>query len=66
MSYGRMLKKTVLLIKYQVDYVEPSQNVVHLKLMPRIDYTRKRGTMRTSGSVSRTDFCLPFSISLIM
>lgn len=30
----------------QIDYVEPSQNIVHLKLIPRIDYTRMRGALR--------------------
>ncbi|KAK3101764.1 hypothetical protein FSP39_006184 [Pinctada imbricata] len=30
----------------QVDYVEPAQNIVHLKLLPRIDYTRKRGVLK--------------------
>ena len=33
----------------QIDYVEPAQNIVSLKLIPRIDYSRKRGVMRTSG-----------------
>ncbi|CAI9740140.1 transcription elongation factor SPT5-like [Octopus vulgaris] len=33
----------------QVDYVEPSQNIVHLKLIPRIDYTRYRGLMKSSN-----------------
>ncbi|KAH3888745.1 transcription elongation factor SPT5-like [Dreissena polymorpha] len=32
----------------QVDYVENSQNACHLKLLPRIDYTRMRGVMRNS------------------
>lgn len=32
----------------QVDYVESSQNNVHLKLIPRIDYTKMRGTLRTA------------------
>lgn len=31
----------------QVDYVEPSQNVIHLKLLPRIDYTRHRGALKS-------------------
>ena len=33
----------------QVDYVDMSQNSVHLKLLPRIDYTRFRGALRTVG-----------------
>ena len=36
----------------QVDYVEPSQNLVHIKMIPRIDYSRKRGIMRNQNSVS--------------
>ncbi|GFR83224.1 transcription elongation factor SPT5 [Elysia marginata] len=32
----------------QVDVVYPSQNEVWLKLIPRIDYTRPRGVMRSS------------------
>ncbi|XP_046987782.1 transcription elongation factor SPT5 [Schistocerca americana] len=32
----------------QVDYVDLAQNQVHLKLLPRIDYTRLRGALRTS------------------
>jgi len=36
----------------QVDYVEPSQNLVHLKMMPRIDYSRPRGILRNSNNVS--------------
>lgn len=34
----------------QVDYVDASQNNVHLKLIPRIDYTRMRGALRSSQS----------------
>ena len=34
----------------QVDYVEPSQNVVHVKMIPRIDYGQLRGVMRTTAS----------------
>nr|KAG5709174.1 hypothetical protein BaRGS_028630 [Batillaria attramentaria] len=34
----------------QVDYVEPSQNIVHLKMIPRIDYSQLRGIMRTSSN----------------
>lgn len=36
----------------QVDYVDVAQNQVHLKLLPRIDYTRLRGALRTQQSVS--------------
>uniref|UniRef100_T1IQH2 Transcription elongation factor SPT5 n=1 Tax=Strigamia maritima TaxID=126957 RepID=T1IQH2_STRMM len=32
----------------QVDFVDTAQNQVHLKLMPRIDYTRMRGALRNS------------------
>ena len=34
----------------QVDFIEPSQNSVHLKLIPRIDYTKMRGTLRSVSS----------------
>ncbi|XP_039248300.2 transcription elongation factor SPT5-like isoform X1 [Styela clava] len=37
----------------QVDYVEPSQNQVSLKLIPRIDYTRLRGVYRGTDSENR-------------
>ena len=33
----------------QVDYVDAAQNVVSLKLLPRIDYTRYRGALRDKG-----------------
>lgn len=32
----------------QVDYVDLAQNQVHLKLLPRVDYTRPRGALRTT------------------
>ncbi|KAF6200841.1 hypothetical protein GE061_005288 [Apolygus lucorum] len=34
----------------QVDYVDLAQNQVHLKLLPRIDYTRLRGALRNTQS----------------
>lgn len=34
----------------QVDYVDMAQNMVHLKLLARIDYSRFRGALRTSGA----------------
>lgn len=34
----------------QVDYVDLAQNQVHLKLLPRIDYTKLRGALRTTQS----------------
>ena len=34
----------------QVDYVDMAQNQVHLKLLPRIDYSRFRGALRTGAS----------------
>jgi transcription elongation factor SPT5 len=43
-------KKFKFKFKLQVDYVEPSQNVVHVKLIPRIDYNQPRGIMRTSST----------------
>ena len=36
----------------QVDYVDVAQNQVHLKLIPRIDYSRPRGALRTAQSDS--------------
>eukprot|EP00094_Tigriopus_californicus_P005339 TCALIF_05148-PA protein Name:"Similar to SUPT5H Transcription elongation factor SPT5 (Homo sapiens)" AED:0.12 eAED:0.12 QI:0/0.33/0.3/1/0.77/0.8/10/0/1058 len=40
----------------QVDYVDTSQNMVHLKLLPRIDYTRPRGALRTmAGGAAAQD-----------
>lgn len=38
----------------QVDYFEPAQNIVHLKMIPRIDYTKKRGVLRVHVDVSIT------------
>ncbi|XP_038052973.1 transcription elongation factor SPT5-like [Patiria miniata] len=37
----------------QVDYVETSQNQVTLKLLPRIDFTRQRGVVRTANPDKR-------------
>ena len=34
----------------QVDYVEQSQNKVGLKVIPRIDYSRPRGALRTNSA----------------
>lgn len=34
----------------QVDYVDMPQNQVHLKLLPRIDYSRPRGALRTNAT----------------
>ncbi|KAK7098266.1 transcription elongation factor SPT5-like [Littorina saxatilis] len=34
----------------QVDYVEPSQNIVHIKMIPRTDYSQPRGIMRTASN----------------
>lgn len=36
----------------QVDFVDPSESKVRLKLIPRIDYTRMRGVLRNQQSVS--------------
>lgn len=35
----------------QIDYIEPSQNQVHVKLIARIDYTRRRGVLRGAKEV---------------
>ncbi|XP_046908772.2 transcription elongation factor subunit Spt5 [Dermatophagoides farinae] len=39
----------------QVDYVDVAQNQVHLKLIPRIDYTRLRGALRAPGNDSQNN-----------
>lgn len=36
----------------QVDFVDPSEHKIRLKLIPRIDYKRMRGVMRNQNSVS--------------
>ena len=38
----------------QVDYVDMAQNQIHLKLLPRVDYTRLRGALRTSASEEKS------------
>ncbi|CAL1263967.1 unnamed protein product [Larinioides sclopetarius] len=37
----------------QVDYINVSNNTVQLKLIPRIDYAKKYGALRTNESVKR-------------
>ena len=37
----------------QVDYVDKSRNQVALKMLPRIDYTRKRGALKGTDDSSR-------------
>lgn len=37
----------------QVDYVDTSRNKVVLKMLPRVDYTRKRGVLRGSDDENR-------------
>ncbi|KAJ8916623.1 hypothetical protein NQ315_000268 [Exocentrus adspersus] len=39
----------------QVDYFDMAQNQVYLKLLPRIDYTRLRGALRTAQSESEAE-----------
>lgn len=39
----------------QVDYFDMAQNQVHLKLLPRIDYTKLRGALRTNQSDSEAE-----------
>ena len=48
----------------QVDYVETAQNAVHLKLIPRIDYSRPRGVLRTSQSVNK--LCFKYNFYFIL
>ena len=33
-------------VDVQVDYVDKSRNQVALKMLPRVDYTRKRGALK--------------------
>lgn len=50
----------------QVDYVDLAQNQVHLKLLPRIDYTRLRGALRTTATVNVvTEFILLLFINYL-
>ena len=44
----------------QIDFVEPSQNQVHVKLIPRIDYSKLRGHLRGSRDVS--GYCSDWSL----
>ena len=37
----------------QVDYMDTSRNQVVLKMIPRVDYTRKRGVLRSAEDESR-------------
>lgn len=39
----------------QVDYFDMAQNQVHLKLLPRIDYSRLRGALKTTQSESEAE-----------
>ena len=39
----------------QVDYVDLAQKQVHLKLLPRIDYTRPRGALRSAQNESEAN-----------
>ncbi|CAG9767727.1 unnamed protein product [Ceutorhynchus assimilis] len=39
----------------QVDYFDMAQNQVHLKILPRIDYTKLRGALRTTQSDSEAE-----------
>ena len=43
----------VHLVCVQVDYMDTSRNQVVLKMIPRIDYTRKRGVLRGSDDEGR-------------
>jgi len=49
----------------QVDYVEPSQNVLRLKLIPRIDYTRMRGVMKINKDAVGCVICLFKSLAMM-
>ena len=44
---------SILCCILQVDYVDKSRNQVALKMLPRIDYTRKRGALRGPEDLAR-------------
>ncbi len=48
----------------QVDYVDLAQNQCHLKLLPRVDYSRMRGALRDSKSVSPSWPRIDFKVEL--
>ena len=52
-----------MMMNVKVDYVEPSQNVVHLKLLPRVDYTRHRGALKSMQNVSFSRHVLQLSVN---
>ena len=59
----------ILINFFQVESVEDVQNLVYLKLIPRIDYSRPRGVLRSSQNnpVSVNLFsCIPFNYSLLL
>lgn len=49
-SYIRMARSLYKDDLAQIDYVDVAQNRVHLKLVPRIDYTRLRGALKNQVS----------------
>jgi len=40
------------MLSFQIEAVEPSQNMVTLALLPRIDFSRPRGSLKNSQVVS--------------
>ena len=46
----------------QIDYVESAQSTVSLKLIPRIDYSRKRGVFKQDNVRSFLQYIYMYSI----
>ena len=68
------VKSGLFFFSFQVEYVDLSRNSAMCKLMPRIDYTKKRGVLKASGvswlSVGKTPICfqgkIPNGSSLLL
>lgn len=50
-SYVRLARSLYKDDLAQVDLVDIAQNKVHLKLVPRIDYTKLRGALRNQDDI---------------
>ena len=46
----------------QIDYVESAQSTVSLKLIPRIDYSRKRGVFKHDNVRRYSQCCIKYSV----
>lgn len=49
----------------QVDYVEPSQNTISLKMIPRIDLDRIKAKMSLVGPAHAVAVCMPGGLVLM-